>query len=237
MAYGFSHAMLDCLPLRLNGADLLADWSGALAWPAERTLVVADLHLEKGTSFASGGTLLPPYDTRATLDALEAAILRHDPRRVICLGDSFHDGDGPARLAELERRRLAALVASREWIWIAGNHDPAPPPSIGGTAVPGAFSLGPLTFRHAAGAISAPGEVSGHYHPKASLWVRGRRLSGRCFLADARRIVLPAFGAYAGGLDARDPALMELFPGGCDVHFIGRTRIATLPRDGLDLVS
>ena len=237
MAYGFGDAMLDYLPLRLNGAELLAEWSGALAWPGMRALAVADLHLEKGTSFAADGALLPPYDTRATLDALEAAVLRHDPRQVICLGDSFHDGEGPERLPAVERRRLAALVAARDWIWIAGNHDPAPPPSIGGKVVAGDFTLGPLTFRHEAAASAAAGEVSGHFHPKASLWVRGRRLSGRCFLSDARRIVLPAFGAYAGGLDARDPALVALFPGGCDVHFIGRTRIATIPREGLDLVS
>jgi len=237
MAYGFGDAMLDCLPLRLNGAELLADWSGALAWPAARALVVADLHLEKGTSYAADGALLPPYDTRATLDALGAAILRYDPRQVICLGDSFHDGDGPSRLGALERKRLAALVSTRDWTWIAGNHDPAPPLSIGGKVVAGDFRLGPLTFRHEAAANADPGEISGHFHPKASLWVRGRRLSGRCFLADARRIVLPAFGAYAGGLDARDPALLALFPEGCDVHFIGRTRIATIPRDGLDLVS
>ena len=237
MAYGFGDAMLDCLPLRLNGAELLADWSGALAWPAMGALAVADLHLEKGTSFAESGSLLPPYDTRATLDALEGAILRYDPRQVICLGDSFHDGEGPARLPPVERERLAALVAAREWIWIAGNHDPAPPSAIGGCVVVGDLRLGPLTFRHEAAADLAPGEVSGHFHPKASLWVRGRRLSGRCFLADARRVILPAFGAYAGGLDARDPALVSLFPEGCDVHFIGRTRIATIPRDGLDLVS
>lgn len=231
------YAMLDLLPLRLNGADLFADWSGALVWPAERTLAVADLHFEKGSSFADAGALLPPYDTRATLDRLEAAVARHKPKRVLCLGDSFHDGDGPGRLGPGERQRLAALTQRHDWIWLAGNHDPAPPSEIGGAVVSNELSLGPLTFRHIAASDAAPGEISGHYHPKASLYVRARRLTGRCFLGNSRRIVLPAFGAYAGGLDARDPALLALFPDGCDVHFIGRTRIASLPRDGLDLVS
>jgi DNA ligase-associated metallophosphoesterase len=237
MAYALGIAMSDHLSLCFNGADLLVDGSGALYWPAEGVLAVADLHFEKGSSFARSGTLLPPYDTRATLDRLEAVAARYRPRRVLCLGDSFHDGDGAGRLGGDELRRLTDLIARHDWIWVAGNHDPAPPAGVGGRVVAESLACGPLTFRHLAAPDAAPGEVSGHYHPKASLWVRARRLTGRCFLADSRRIVLPAFGAYAGGLDARDPALRSLFPDGCDVHFIGRSRIATLPRDGLDLVS
>ncbi|HUN48290.1 MAG TPA: ligase-associated DNA damage response endonuclease PdeM [Stellaceae bacterium] len=237
MAYAWGIAMSEPIQLRLNGADLLADGSGALYWPAESLLAVADLHLEKGSSFARSGTLLPPYDTRATLDRLEAAAARYRPGRIICLGDSFHDGDGAGRLGGEERRRLAALTARHTLYWIAGNHDPAPPAGIGGEVVAEFLDCGPLTFRHLAGPEAPAGEVSGHFHPKASLWVRERRLTGRCFLSDQRRIVLPAFGAYAGGLDARDPALVKLFPDGCAVHFIGRSRIATLPRDGLHLVS
>ena len=222
------------LHVHLNGAQLVADPSGALAWPAARTLVVADLHFEKGSSFARLGSLLPPYDTRATLDRLDAAIARYLPRRIICLGDSFHDGEGARRLPREESRRLGDLVARHEWIWIAGNHDPAPPDHIGGDVAAGALALGPLTFRHCALPGAAGGEISGHYHPKASLWVRARRLNGRCFLADEQRIILPAFGTYAGGLDARDAALMALFPRGCAVHFIGRDRIATVSLDGFE---
>ncbi len=234
VAYALRRAMAAALPLRLNGADLLADASGALVWPIERTLVVADLHFEKGTSFARQGALLPPYDTRATLDRLEAAVARYRARRIICLGDTFHDGDGVNRLSSQDKERLIALMEARNWIWIAGNHDPAPPKHIGGEIVLDGLRLGPLTFRHCAAPDASPGEVSGHYHPKTSLRMRARRLSGRCFLADHRRVILPAFGAYAGGLDARDPALTALFPGGCAIHFIGRTRLATLWRDGFD---
>jgi DNA ligase-associated metallophosphoesterase len=209
---------------------LVAEADGALYWPAARTLVVADLHLEKGSSFARRGVMLPPYDTDATLAALEQAIARRAVERVLCLGDSFHDVDAAARLPDAAARRLDRLVRSRDWIWIAGNHDPAPPPSLGGTVVAGTWRLGPLAFRHVAAPATAPGEVSGHYHPKASLLVRGRRLSGRCFAHDDRRLVLPAFGAYAGGLDVADPALGALFAGDVTVHLLARERVTTLPR-------
>ena len=237
MAYALGVAMSEPSKLRLNGADLLADGSGALFWPAMELLAVADLHLEKGSSFARSGSLLPPYDSLATLEQLQSAVDRYRPRRILCLGDSFHDGDGADRLGRGERERLAGLVARHDWLWIAGNHDPAPPEEVGGRVVADAFACGPLIFRHIAYPAAAPGEVSGHYHPKASLRVRDRRLTGRCFLADQRRVVLPAFGAYTGGLDVRAPALRELFPDGCDIHFIGRSRVAALPRDRLGLVS
>src|SRR5579863_2090836 len=208
------------LALALNGAELVADVSGGLFWPAEGSFVLADLHLEKGSSFARWGTLLPPYDSRASLDALEAALDRHRPRRVICLGDSFHDGDGADRLGCAERLRLGELTRHYDWIWIAGNHDPAPPKDIGGQVIADAVTIGPLTFRHCAEPASAAGELSGHYHPKASVRGRAGRLNGRCFVSDRRRIILPAFGAYAGGLDVRDPAISGLFPEGFAVHLI-----------------
>lgn len=217
-------------PIRLNGAELLAEASGALLWPEERTLVVADLHLEKGSSFARRGVMLPPYDTRASLERLERAVARHAARRVICLGDSFHDPAAPERLDAADARRLLSLTATVEWLWIAGNHDPAPPAALGGRAIAGELRQGPLTFRHIASMAAAPGEISGHYHPKASIDVRGRRLSGRCFVMDEHRLVLPAFGAYAGGLDVFDPALRALFPGGFAVHLIARERITPLPQ-------
>jgi DNA ligase-associated metallophosphoesterase len=219
----------DLQAIPFHGTSLLAEASGALIWPDERTLVVADLHLEKGSSFARRGAMLPPYDTRVTLDRLERAAAQHDARRIVCLGDSFHDGEAPARLDEGDARRLSRLTAAVDWIWIAGNHDPAPPAALGGRVVTGDLRLGPLTFRHIAEPLFAAGEISGHYHPKASLDVRGRRLSGRCFVVDEHRLVLPAFGAYAGGLDVFEPALRALFPGDFAVHLLARDRITSLP--------
>jgi DNA ligase-associated metallophosphoesterase len=216
------------IPLRFHGVDLVAEPSGALWWPATGTLIVADLHLEKGSSFATRGVLLPPYDTRATLERLAAAIDRPRLQRVICLGDSFHDDGAAARLCAEDEARLSRLTGLCDWVWVAGNHDPRPPHGLGGRIVAETLSIGRLTFRHIAAAAPA-GEVSGHYHPKTSLYWRGRRLSGRCFVLDDRRLILPAFGAYAGGLDVREPALRGLFASEPAVHLIARDRITSLP--------
>jgi hypothetical protein len=187
-------------------------------------MVVADLHFEKGSSFPG----LPPYDTAATLAALGGVLRRYRPRRVICLGDSFHDCGAAMRLDREDRDALAALVVVHDWLWVAGNHDPAPP-ALGGRVV-SEIAIGGLCFRHEAVGAAEPGEVSGHYHPKAIWRARGWSVRGRCFVGDARRLILPAFGAYAGGLDVRDPAIARLFPDGCDVHLIARGRITRLPR-------
>jgi DNA ligase-associated metallophosphoesterase len=215
--------MSESAPLRLNGCDLLADLSGALIWPHQRLLAVADLHLEKGSGYATRGQFLPPYDTAATLQRLAATIARHAPDTVVCLGDSFHDGKGADRLGQTDRAHLAELMEGRRWIWITGNHDPAPPLALGGL-VQAELVLGPLAFRHIA-TPSGTGEVSGHFHPKAGLSWRGRRLGGRCFIGDGRRLILPAFGAYAGGLDVRDPAIAGLFAEGARIHILGRHRL------------
>jgi DNA ligase-associated metallophosphoesterase len=212
------------VPLNLNGAELLADLSGALFWPARRMLAVADLHLEKGSAFASRGRLLPPYDTAATLARLEAAIEMHQPENVVCLGDSFHDIRGAGRLCRADTEHLRRMTSAVEWIWIAGNHDPAPPAALGGRAMP-EFCLGPLVFRHMADSGPVAGEVSGHFHPKAGFSWRGRHVGGRCFIGDARRLILPAFGAYAGGLDVRDPAIAGLFGRGTRIHILGRMKL------------
>jgi DNA ligase-associated metallophosphoesterase len=215
--------------IALAGAELLGDPSGALLWPEMATLVVADLHLEKGSSFARRGTMLPPYDTRATLERLAVVLRACDARTVVCLGDSFHDSAGPSRLSPADAALLQSLVAGRRWIWVVGNHDPNLPPTIGGE-VAEELRIGPLVFRHEAQAGPVWGEVSGHYHPKASIPTRAGLVGGRCFVADSRRLVLPAFGAYTGGLDAGDPAIARLFPEGCDVHVLGRQRVISLPR-------
>lgn len=199
---------MDGLPLLLAGARLLARPSGALWWPAEGLLAVADLHLGRSERLARrGGTLLPPYETAETLDRLAAEIGALRPAIVVCLGDSFDDAAAGGALAGGDRDRLLALVAGRRWIWIAGNHDPGPAFPAG--SLVGQFARGPLRFRHAAGE-GAAGEVSGHWHPKIAVPVGGRRVARPCFLADSRRIILPAFGAYTGGLDARRPPLRGL---------------------------
>jgi DNA ligase-associated metallophosphoesterase len=213
---------------QFHGAALLADTSGALYWPAAETLAVADLHLEKGSAFAVKGTPLPPYDSRETLRRLEIVLRRHRPRRVICLGDSFHDTDGAGRLARGEIDTLRRLTGTHEWIWITGNHDPEPPAGLGGIAAP-EFRSGNLVFRHEAEQV-AEGEISGHFHPKASISVRNRRVGGRCFVSDGRRLILPAFGAYAGGLDVRDPAIETLLGREYNVFILGRSRVHAFQR-------
>ena len=213
--------------LSVNGASLVLDPSGGLFWPAQELLVVADLHFEKGTAWAMRGAgLVPPYDTRATLAALAALCRRYRPRRVICLGDSFHDRKAESRLGPEEQEALAALVGAHDWIWIAGNHDPAP--AFGGTVVAEAH-VPPLTFHHtpmnASCTGSCHGHVAGHLHPSARVSVRGRSLRRRCFVSDGARLILPAFGAYTGGLDVRDPAFKPLFPNGFHAWMLGRDAV------------
>jgi DNA ligase-associated metallophosphoesterase len=171
-------------------------------------LAIADLHLEKGSSFATRGQPLPPYDTAATLARLARLILRYMPRAVVALGDSFHDGGGPARLRDADREHLHAMQRGRDWIWITGNHDPDPAPDIGG-AFHGSFAVGGLTFRHEP--KGAAGEIAGHLHPVARIAHRGRTVSRRCFAADEMRMILPAFGAFTGGLNVRHAAFADVF--------------------------
>lgn len=218
--------------IALAGARLVLDPAGVLWWPAERALIVADLHLEKGSAFAARGVPLPPYDSRATLSLLERVVARWNPRTIIALGDSFHDRGAAGRLGEEERASLASLARGRDMVWIAGNHDPEPMPGLAGMHV-SELRIGPLTLRHEpAGPLPAmgdgrqavPGEVAGHFHPVARLVLRGRSLRRRCFATDGRRLVMPALGAYAGGLNIRDAALAGLFGGDFDAHVVGAAR-------------
>ena len=192
----------------VNSVALIADPEGALYWPEHGLLAVADLHLEKGSSFAARGQLLPPYDTASTLARLSHLIADYRPRCVVALGDSFHDGGGPARLGDGDRDGLRSMQRGREWIWLTGNHDPEPADGVGGTYTD-SLTLGPLTFRHLPS--DTPGEVSGHLHPVARISHRGRVVSRRCFAADKTRMVMPAFGAFTGGLNVRDAAFADLF--------------------------
>jgi len=219
--------------LSVNGVRLLCDPSGALIWPERRTLVVADLHLEKGSAFAARGQLLPPYDTAASLARLAEAAGRHAAERVICLGDSFHDGKAAERLAPPDAATLRGLTARYDWTWICGNHDPAPPADWGGR-VEHELVLGALVFRHEARPlVTVAGEVSGHFHPKAAVRLRAGRVSRPCFVSDGRRVILPAFGAYTGGLNVLDPAVAGLFPRGFQAHLLGREAIHAFPQTAL----
>jgi DNA ligase-associated metallophosphoesterase len=207
----------------ISGVTLIADLSGAFFWEAERLLVISDLHLEKGSSFAARGVLLPPYDTVATLSRLSAVVARHDPRTVIALGDSFHDRDAHQRLSAPDREGIGALQARRDWIWISGNHDPALPSDLGGV-VASEVAIGPIVFRHEpTGAI---GEIAGHLHPKARVTTRGRTVERRCFASDGERAIMPAFGAYTGGLSIRDAAFAKIFRTmGFVAHVLGDNRM------------
>ncbi|MFV0295533.1 MAG: ligase-associated DNA damage response endonuclease PdeM [Hyphomicrobiaceae bacterium] len=192
-------------PVSLAGTEFLADASGALWWPGERTLIVSDLHLEKGSAHAMRGLMLPPYDTRETLARLATIIERYAPRTVIALGDSFHDMAAEQRLQTGSRSTIADLQRGREWIWIAGNHDPAIPASLGGTAA-STVVRGRMTFCHEPGPHADSSEIVGHFHPVARAELRAGSLRRRCFATDSRRLVLPAFGAFTGGLNVLDAA-------------------------------
>jgi len=208
------------------GVTLVADLSGALFWEEERLLVVSDLHLEKGSSFATRGVLLPPYDTAATLGRLAVVIARYDPRSMIALGDSFHDREAYERLSATDRDDLAALQTQRDWIWISGNHDPALPSGLGGV-VAHEVANGPIAFRHEP--TGAVGEIAGHLHPKARVSTRGRSMERRCFASDGARAVMPAFGAYTGGLNIRDAAFSKIFQTpGFMAHVLGDRRLHTI---------
>jgi DNA ligase-associated metallophosphoesterase len=227
--------------ITVAGVSLVADLAGALYWPDEGVLIVSDLHLEKGSAFAARGVLMPPYDTAATLEVLARVIARHAARIVIALGDNFHDGGGPARLAATDRAQLHELQRGRDWVWIAGNHDPDPREGIGGVFAR-ALALGPLSFRHEpteggrGGGIGGGsrcesfsetyGEISGHLHPAARIHQRGRTQTRKCFATDGKRLVMPAFGAFTGGLNIRNAAFLQVFGAlGFTAHLIGQRRL------------
>jgi DNA ligase-associated metallophosphoesterase len=213
----------------LARADVLADPSGALWWPSERVLVLADLHFEKGSSYAvRTSQMLPPYDTRATLAHVSAVVARHAPSCIICLGDNFHDAQGPSRLDAVARESLAGLMRGRRFVWIEGNHDAAAAGVLGGDCVP-ELRIGPLVFRHEPGPAGEPGEVAGHLHPVITVDARARRLRRKCFVSDGVRCVLPSLGSFTGGLDVTDEAFSPLFPRGCTAYALGREKVYPFP--------
>lgn len=186
------------------------DSSGVLWLPDDGVLVVSDLHLEKGAAFARRGRLIPPYDSAATLARLAAVITRYEPRAVISLGDSFHDGVGAAMMPPVYRDALASLALGRDWYWIAGNHDPDPPAGLPGDCV-GELAVAGLTFRHEPLRGAGAGEIAGHLHPGARVIRRGRSIRRPCFATDGKRLVMPAFGAFTGTLNVLDKAWRGIF--------------------------
>jgi len=215
--------------IEVAGEAALCDRRGALYFPDHGLLCVSDLHLEKGSSLARRGMLVPPYDTVATLLRLQAVIDHYRPKTVVSLGDSFHDGEGSSRLPSEMRLELSALMAGRDWFWVSGNHDPAPPAGLPGDTVD-ALAAGALTFRHEPSKKSPAndnsGEIAGHLHPCARIVQRGRSVRRRCFASDGQRIVMPAFGAYTGSLNVLDRAYAGLFrEEGLMAYMIGSSKV------------
>ena len=199
------------VPFSFAGHDFLSSPSGALYWPAEQALLVADLHFEKASWFARLGPLLPPYDSIATLAALEEEVERSGARRLFCLGDSFHDKTAAFRLQSLELEALNQIASKHELIWVTGNHDPQIPDMITGTCCD-EMHVGGLHFTHIPiKNYEAEGQVSGHLHPAAHVTGRGRSIRRRCFITDGKRMIVPAFGAYTGGLSVKDKVFDGLF--------------------------
>ncbi len=196
------------VPFSFGGHALFALAQGALFWPDRRALLVADLHLEKASWFASRGQLLPPYDSLQTLADLQALVAATGAAEVWCLGDSFHDVEGCDRLPARAREVLTALTHGTRWTWITGNHDPAIIDRCGGEIADEVVVDG-LVLRHEAVPEEPGYELSGHFHPKLRLTVRGKPVARRCFVATARKLVLPAFGALTGGMDPTHPAIVR----------------------------
>lgn len=216
------------VPFSFAGRDLVALGSGALFWPTRGALLVADLHFEKASWFARGGQMLPPYDSLATLADLAALVEALRPREIWCLGDSFHDDEGCDRLPAAAQARLRALTGAVAWTWITGNHDAGMVDRCGGVVVDEAVVDG-VILRHEAMPAEHRPELSGHFHPKLRLRVRGRSVSRRCFIASAQKLILPAFGALTGGLDAAHPEIVRAVGPGAEALIPVEDRMLRFP--------
>jgi DNA ligase-associated metallophosphoesterase len=196
------------VPLSFAGETFFATADGALSWPARQALLVADLHLEKASWFARLGQFLPPYDTHATLTALARSVEQTQATRLYCLGDSFHDRFGCDRLPAEARALLTELTSRLDWTWIVGNHDPGFADHCGGR-IEDEVEIGGIVLRHEAVRDDPRPEMSGHFHPKLRLQLKGRHVSRRCFVVSQTKMILPAFGSLTGGLDAHHPEILR----------------------------
>jgi uncharacterized protein len=222
------------LTAAIAGVEVVLDLSGAMFIRDGEILVVSDLHFEKSSSYARGRQFLPPYDTKVTLNALEAAIRDFAPKTVICLGDSFHDPFCAERLQLADIERFGSLAKGREWIWVEGNHDPEIPYMLAGERV-AELAIGPLTLRHLPQKGAAGiGEVAGHLHPAARIFRRGRSVRRACFATDGKRLIMPAFGALTGGLSLAHIAFKGLFDRETlTAYMLGAGQIHAIHADGL----
>ena len=196
------------VPFSFAGETFAATAAGALYWPARQALLVADLHLEKASWFARLGQFLPPYDSEATLSALGGEVERTGAERLYCLGDSFHDRFGCDRLPARARELLTGLTSRLDWTWIVGNHDPGFSDHCGGS-IADEVEVGDVILRHEAVRDDMRPEISGHFHPKLRVHVKGRQVSRRCFVLSSTKLIMPAFGALTGGLDAHHPEILR----------------------------
>ena len=223
--------------MEIAGAACGLTCAGALWLPRSRTLALGDLHLEKGSSRARRGELLPPYDTRHTLDRLDAELERWRPSTLVLMGDSFHDPRAVARLLPEDALRLAGLALGRRLVWIEGNHDTRRGETALGGALPGEVAdevvVEGLTLRHDPLPGARPGEVSGHLHPAARVSAAGRAVRRKCFATDGERLILPAFGAYTGGLNLTDPAFAGLFTRPPIAAMLGTDKVRPVPWSAL----
>jgi uncharacterized protein len=209
-------------PVSLTGKAFRAHMSGALYWPAEKALIVSDLHLEKGSHFAERGQMLPPYDTRETLRKLASVIDAYDAATVIALGDSLHDVTASDRIDPADLETLRMMQEDREWIWITGNHDREISPMLGGSIRP-SLTVEGISLRHEPTPGAVTHEIAGHLHPAARLVVHGTALRRPCFAGNGLRLVMPAFGAFTGGLNILDAAFEPLFGNdGMSVWMLGQ---------------
>jgi uncharacterized protein len=197
-------------PVSISGKAFIADAAGALYWPAEDALIIADLHLEKGSSFARRGLMLPPYDTRETLTRLAEVLDRRPASTVIALGDSLHDIDAGQRLSDADLATLRILQEGRDWLWVTGNHDSSISARLGGHVVD-ELTVEGITLRHIPAHGRVTHEIAGHMHPAAKLSRLGHTIRRPCFAGNGNRLVLPAFGAFTGGLNILDDAFEPLF--------------------------
>ncbi|PLW74873.1 ligase-associated DNA damage response endonuclease PdeM [Cohaesibacter celericrescens] len=230
--------MRDKVSFELAGEAFTALLSGALYWPRQNALLLADLHLEKGSAFAQRGQFLPPYDSLQTLNQLAKDITRYEPEQVICLGDSFHDIGGPDRLPSACREILTTMMLGRRWYWISGNHDPQAPASLGGEAQT-VICLDGIGLTHEPGSLlsaiqdgepEVKAEIAGHLHPvaKISNRQRGRSLRRRAFVVTQQRVILPAYGSYTGGLDVQHVAFQPFLTRETRLIVIGRQTLSLL---------